>query len=74
MDPEMVKEVLEFIRELKDEIHTMLIVTHEMAFAREVSSRILFMDEGRIVEDKPPEVFFTNPDNPRAVEFLNKVL
>ncbi len=74
LDPEMVKEVLDFISELKDEIPTMLIVTHEMAFARRVSSRILFMDEGRIMEDSPPEEFFTRPQTPRAIDFLKKVL
>lgn len=74
LDPEMVGEVLSFIRELADDGMTMVIVTHEMNFAKEVATRILFMDGGKIVEQAPPEKFFGNPENPRAKEFLNRVL
>ena len=74
LDPEMVGEVLYLIREVADEGMTMVIVTHEMGFAREVATRILFMDGGRIVEDAPPAEFFAAPKNPRSVEFLSKVL
>lgn len=74
LDPEMVGEVLNLIREVADEGMTMVIVTHEMGFAREVATRILFMDGGRIVEDAPPAEFFAAPKNPRSVEFLSKVL
>ena len=74
LDPEMVGEVLELMKELADQGMTMVVVTHEMGFAREVGTRILFMDEGRIVEDAPPQIFFSNPTSPRAVEFLSKVL
>lgn len=74
LDPEMVGEVLELIKQVADEGMTMVIVTHEMGFAREVATRVLFMDEGRIVEDNTPEEIFTNPQNPRTREFLSKVL
>lgn len=74
LDPEMVGEVLELIRQLADEGMTMVIVTHEMGFAREVATRVMFMDEGKIVEDNKPEEIFTNPQNPRTKEFLSKVL
>jgi polar amino acid transport system ATP-binding protein len=74
LDPEMVGEVLDLIKQLADEGMTMVIVTHEMGFAREVATRVLFMDEGRIVEDNIPEQIFTNPQNPRTKEFLSKVL
>lgn len=74
LDPEMVGEVLQLIKELADEGMTMVIVTHEMGFAREVATRILFMDGGKIAEDAPPEQFFTSPQNPRSAEFLSKVL
>jgi polar amino acid transport system ATP-binding protein len=74
LDPEMVGEVLDLIKQLADEGMTMVIVTHEMGFARVVANRVLFMDEGRIVEEKPPEEIFTNPENPRTQEFLSKVL
>ena len=73
LDPEMVGEVLDLIRSLADEGMTMLIVTHEMGFAKEVASRVLFMDEGRIAEDSSPEQIFSNPQNPRTREFLSKV-
>ena len=74
LDPEMVGEVLELIRELADEGMTMVIVTHEMGFAREVATRVLFMDGGQIKEENTPEEFFGNPQNPRLQEFLSKVL
>ncbi|MBC8536743.1 ATP-binding cassette domain-containing protein [Feifania hominis] len=74
LDPEMVGEVLEVMRELANEGMTMVVVTHEMGFAREVATRVLFMDGGNILENKPPEEFFANPENPRLREFLSKVL
>ena len=74
LDPEMVGEVLDLIRELANEGMTMVIVTHEMGFAREVADRILFMDGGIITEDAPPSELFSNPQNPRTKEFLSKVL
>ena len=74
LDPEMVGEVLELIRQLADTGMTMVIVTHEMGFAREVGTRILFMDEGEIKEQNEPHEFFANPQNPRLKEFLSKVL
>ena len=74
LDPEMVGEVLELIKQLADEGMTMVIVTHEMGFAREVSNRILFMDEGVILESATPEEFFSNPKHDRTKEFLSKVL
>ena len=74
LDPEMVGEVLELMRELAQEGMTMVVVTHEMGFAREVATRVLFMDEGVIVEQNSPNEFFTNPCNPRLKEFLAKVL
>ena len=74
LDPEMVGEVLEVMKELAQEGMTMLVVTHEMGFAREVSDRVLFMDEGIILEDKNPEELFTNPGEARTREFLSKVL
>lgn len=72
LDPEMVKEVLEVIQGLAREGMTLLIVTHEMAFARAVADRIVFMDAGRILEQNPPEIFFTNPQTARAQQFLEK--
>ena len=74
LDPEMVGEVLEVMRELAHEGMTMVIVTHEMAFAREVASRVLFMEEGKLGEQGTPEVIFTNPQSPRLQNFLKKVL
>ncbi|NLW53610.1 MAG: amino acid ABC transporter ATP-binding protein [Clostridiaceae bacterium] len=73
LDPEMVGEVLDLIKSLADEGMTMLIVTHEMGFAKEVASRVLFMDDGRIAEDSSPELLFSNPRNSRTREFLSKV-
>lgn len=74
LDPEMVGEVLELIKELATEGMTMVIVTHEMGFAKEVSTRVLFMDSGRIAEEGPPSQIFENPQNPRLKDFLSKVL
>ena len=74
LDPEMVGEVLEIMKELADEGMTMVVVTHEMGFARSVATRVLFMDEGVIAEQNEPEAFFTHPQNPRLQEFLSKVL
>jgi ABC-type polar amino acid transport system ATPase subunit len=74
LDPELVGEVLEVIRGLAQEGMTMLVVTHEMQFAREVGTRILFMDHGRVIEDTTPEAFFTNPAHGRAREFLRRTL
>lgn len=74
LDPEMVGEVLEIMRELAAEGMTMVVVTHEMGFAREVGTRVLFMDGGNIVEQNPPAQFFANPCHPRLQEFLAKVL
>ena len=74
LDPEMIKEVLDVMRDLAKEGMTMLIVTHEMGFARNVGNRILFMDNGEIIEDGSPKDFFENPTNERIKDFLNKVL
>lgn len=74
LDPEMVGEVLQLMKELADDGMTMVIVTHEMGFAREVATRVLFMDNGRIAEDGTPEQVFGNPKNARLKEFLSKVL
>ncbi|MFA1754392.1 amino acid ABC transporter ATP-binding protein [Fusobacterium animalis] len=74
LDPEMIKEVLDVMRNLAKEGMTMLIVTHEMGFARNVGNRILFMDNGEIIEDCSPKDFFENPTNERIKDFLNKVL
>ena len=74
LDPEMVGEVLALMKELAEEGMTMIVVTHEMGFAREVASRVMFMDGGKIVEENGPEEFFGNPQNPRLKDFLSKVL
>ena len=74
LDPEMVGEVLELIRELANTGMTMAIVTHEMGFAKEVGTRVIFMDEGVIAEENEPKAFFENPQNPRLQDFLSKVL
>jgi general L-amino acid transport system ATP-binding protein len=74
LDPEMIQEVLDVMRGLADGGMTMIIVTHEMGFAREVADRILFMDEGVIVEEGAPEHFFTNATHPRTKQFLSKIL
>ena len=74
LDPEMVGEVLEVMKNLARDGMTMAVVTHEMGFAREVATRVLFMDEGRIIEQGTPEDIFDHPQNPRTQEFLSKVL
>ena len=74
LDPEMVGEVLAVMRDLAEGGMTMVVVTHEMGFAREVSSRVMFMDEGQIREDKPAKAFFANPEDTRLKDFLSKVL
>jgi general L-amino acid transport system ATP-binding protein len=74
LDPEMIKEVLDVIVELAEEGMTMLCVTHEMGFARQVADRVIFMDEGEIVEENAPEAFFSNPENERTQLFLSQVL
>ena len=74
LDPEMVGEVLELMKQLASEGMTMVVVTHEMGFAREVGTRVLFMDGGQILEQNPPDVFFGNPQNPRLKDFLSQVL
>lgn len=74
LDPEMVGEVLTLMKELADEGMTMVVVTHEMGFAREVATRVIFMDEGQIKEENTPEEFFANPKDERLKEFLSKVL
>ena len=74
LDPEMVGEVLDVMKELAEDGMTMVVVTHEMGFAREVGTRILFMDEGRILEQNTPKEFFSHPTHPRTIEFLSKIL
>ena len=74
LDPEMVGEVLDVMKELAHEGMTMVVVTHEMGFAREVGDRVIFMDEGHIIEQGTPEEIFNNPQNPRTQDFLRKVL
>jgi glutamate/aspartate transport system ATP-binding protein len=74
LDPEMINEVLDVMVGLADEGMTMMVVTHEMAFARRVADRIIFMDGGRIVEDRETDAFFTQPHTERAREFLSKIL
>jgi putative lysine transport system ATP-binding protein len=72
LDPEMVGEVLDVMKALAEEGMTMLVVTHEMSFARDISSRVVFMDDGKIAEEGPPEQIFKNPKNPRTKEFLTR--
>lgn len=74
LDPEMVGEVLELMKQLASEGMTMVVVTHEMGFAREVATRVVFIDGGKIVEENEPEAFFSHPENPRLQDFLSKVL
>lgn len=74
LDPEMVGEVLQVMKQLAQEGMTMIVVTHEMGFAREVATRILFMDDGKVLEEAPPQEFFNHPKNPRLKDFLSKVL
>ncbi len=74
LDPEMVGEVLELMKELAKDGMTMVVVTHEMGFAREVASRVVFINEGVICEENEPKAFFSNPKNQRLKDFLSKVL
>lgn len=74
LDPEMIGEVLSLMKDLAEEGMTMVVVTHEMSFAKSVANRILFMDEGKILEESNPADFFSNPDHERAQEFLSKIL
>jgi polar amino acid transport system ATP-binding protein len=74
LDPEMVGEVLDLMKQLADEGMTMVVVTHEMRFAKMVATRVLFMDEGRIVEQNSPDMLFEHPEHPRLQEFLSKIL
>jgi ABC-type polar amino acid transport system ATPase subunit len=74
LDPEMIKEVLDVMRNLAKSGMTMVVVTHEMGFAREICDKIVFMDDGKIVEEATPDVFFTAPATDRAKDFLGKVL
>ena len=74
LDPEMVGEVLDVMKELAEDGMTMVVVTHEMGFAREVADRVIFMDDGVIVEEGSPEQVFGQPKNPRTIDFLGKVL
>ncbi len=74
LDPEMIKEVLDVIQDLADEGMTMVVVTHEMGFARQVADRILFMDAGQIIESGPPAQIFSGPQSPRTAAFLSKIL
>lgn len=74
LDPEMVGEVLDLMEQLANEGMTMVVVTHEMRFAKKVATRVLFMDEGKIVEENAPDAFFDNPTHPRLKEFLSKIL
>ena len=74
LDPEMINEVLDVMVELANEGMTMMVVTHEMGFARKVANRVIFMDEGKIVEDTNKDDFFSNPQSDRAKDFLAKIL
>ena len=74
LDPEMIREVLDVMRELAAEGTTMLVVSHEMGFARSAANRVVFMDDGRVVESAPPDQFFDHPRTDRARDFLSKIL
>ncbi|MDX6331759.1 MAG: glutamate transport system ATP-binding protein, partial [Streptomycetaceae bacterium] len=74
LDPEMINEVLDVMRQLAQDGMTMVVVTHEMGFARASANRVVFMDTGKIIEDRPPEEFFTAPRSERAKDFLSKIL
>ena len=74
LDPELIGEVLEVMKQLAREGTTMIVVTHEMSFAREVANRVIYIDEGTIVEDGPPDTIFSNPSDPRTQQFLDRVL
>ena len=73
LDPELIGEVLDVMKQLAKEGTTMLVVTHEMSFAREVADRVIYMEDGALIEDAPPEVMFTNPNDPRCRQFLERV-
>ena len=74
MNPEMVVEVLEVMKELAKDGMTMAVVTHEMGFAKEIANRVIFLEDGQIIEEKDPQTFFTNPETDRAKEFLSKII
>lgn len=74
LDPEMINEVLNCMKDLAREGMTMLCVTHEMGFAREVADRVIFMDGGNVVEEAPPDIFFSNPQHERTKAFLREIL
>ena len=74
LDPEMIKEVLDVMLDLAGSGMTMIVVTHEMGFARHAAGRVVFMDEGRVVEEAPPSEFFSNPKQERTKAFLSKIL
>lgn len=74
LDPEMVVEVLEVMKELAKDGMTMAVVTHEMGFAKEIANRVIFLEDGQIIEEKDPKTFFTNPETDRAKEFLSKII
>ncbi|MEG1028159.1 MAG: glutamine ABC transporter ATP-binding protein GlnQ, partial [Oscillospiraceae bacterium] len=74
LDPEMVGEVLSLMKDLADNGMTMVVVTHEMGFAKEVASKVIFMDEGKILEQNSPQEFFDNPKSQRAKDFLSKII
>jgi ABC-type polar amino acid transport system ATPase subunit len=74
LDPEMIKEVLDVMRDLARDGMTMVVVTHEMGFAREVADRVVFMDDGLIIEENQPDEFFSHPREPRTQQFLSKIL
>ena len=74
LDPEMVGEVLQVMKDLANDGMTMVVVTHEMGFAKEVGTRVIFMADGKILEENTPEEFFSSPKNPRLIDFLSKVL
>ena len=74
LDPEMVVEVLEVMKELAKDGMTMAVVTHEMGFAKEIANRVIFLEDGQIIEEKDPQTFFTNPETDRAKEFLSKII
>lgn len=73
LDPEMIKEVLEVMKDLANQGMTMIVVTHEMGFARKVANRVVFLENGKVIEENDSETFFTNPSSERAKDFLSKV-
>jgi ABC-type polar amino acid transport system ATPase subunit len=74
LDPEMIKEVLDVMEELARSEMTLIVVTHEVGFARHVAHRVAFLDEGKLVEEAPPDIFFSNPQNDRTKLFLSQIL